>query len=204
MNGSQSHTMHRFLPETIAHGSVTEGIGALAVVILAILGLVGVLTNVLAAIATVVTGLIFLGDSMLARSAGRALNAEGTPRMGAGVSGAFLGGITGIVLGIVSFFHPMPARFIAVAVLLFGATLFLSGRTLSHLNSLLRPAERQEASLPASSGDIIMGLAVTVLGILAAIGLAPMTLALVGLLGLGIAALFGGVPGEATHDEAHL
>ena len=50
------------------------------------------------------------------------------------------------------------------------------------------------------SGSVFMGLAVTVLGILAVIGLVPMTLTLVGFLCLGAGAFFSG---SSTAMQAH-
>ena len=210
MNASdQTHALHhRYLPEAFAHGSVTEGIGALCTIVLAILGLAGLLTNVLASIATIVIGAVFLADSMLARAAISTL-AERSVRSGAeeGMTAGFFAGIAGIVLGILSFFHPDPSKFVAMAVLAFGSSLLLSGGMLSRLNWLLRNSPGGEllrsspggesSELVSNSGSIFMGLAVTVLGILAVIGLVPMTLSLVGLLCLGIGAFFAG-RGEAA------
>lgn len=196
MNASEStHPLHRYLPETLAGGSVTEGIGALGTIVLAILGLAGIFTNIVASVATIVIGAVFLADSMLARSAENTLNAQGIRSgMGSGMTASFFAGIAGIVLGILSFFHPAPAVFVAVAVLVFGGALLLSGGTLARLSWLLSNPQgtSNEAWASTGNGSVFMGLAVTVLGILAVIGLAPMTLALVGLLCLGTGAFFSG------------
>jgi len=202
MNGSQTQVnpMHRYLPETIASGSVTEGIGAIGVVILAILGLAGVFTNIVASVGTIVAGAVFWADSMLARSAAHTLHLEGAPSgIGAGASAGFFGGLAAIILGILSFFQMTPEHLVSVAVLVLGAAMFLSGGTLARLNVLLvQPQGAAGAGWTIGSGSAFMGLAVTVLGILAVIGLVPMTLALVGLLCLGAGALFSGAPGEAV------
>ncbi|HEV2455928.1 MAG TPA: hypothetical protein VGY98_16810 [Verrucomicrobiae bacterium] len=196
MNGQiTNHPLHRVWPEAIAGGSVTEGIGALSAVVLAILGLAGVFTNIVASVATIVVGAVLLADSMLAKSAVHTINAQGaTSGLSAGMGAGFFGGIAGIVLGILSFFHPMPEKLISVAVLVFGAALFMGSGTLA---SLTRP---HHTLAGPSSGTPFMGLAVTVLGILAVIGLAPMTLALAGLLGLGATALFGSSTVETGHE----
>ena len=192
MNTSeQTHPLHRYLPESLAGGSVTEGIGALSTIVLAILGLAGIFTNIVASVATIVIGAVFLAESMLARAAVRT-SAEGVRAgIGGGMTAGFFAGIAGIVLGILSFFRPEPGILVAVALLVYGAALLLSGGTLSRL-SWLPEAEA------AGSGSVLMGLAVTVLGILAVIGLVPMTLALVGLLCLGAGAFFSG-PGPVHH-----
>jgi hypothetical protein len=200
MNASEvhSHPVQRILHETVAGSSMTEGIGAICTIVLAVLGLAGAFTNVVASIATIVVGAIFLADNMLARSTLRTLNAKGVHAgLGSGVSASFFAGIAGIVLGILSFFNPMPERLVSVAVLVFGAALFLGAGTYARLNWLLsHPEDAGSAATATVNGGVFAGLAVTVLGILAVVGLAPMTLALVGLLCLGTAALFSGTPSE--------
>jgi len=198
MNASeQTHPLHKYLPETLAGGSVTEGIGALGTIVLAILGLAGIFTNIVASVATIVIGAVFLAESMLARAAIGSLSAQGARSgIGSGMTAGFFAGIAGIVLGILSFFRPDPGMFVAVALLVYGAALLLSGGALSRLSWLLNPQEAEAAG----SGSVFMGLAVTVLGILAVIGLVPMTLALVGLLCLGAGAFFSG-PGQVQHAQ---
>jgi hypothetical protein len=195
---AQSHPMQRIWHETIAGSSVTEGIGALSAIVLAILGLAGVFTNIVASVATIVVGAIFLAESMLARSAAHSLSLRGVHTgIGSGASASFFAGIAGIVLGILSFFHPSPERLVSVSVLAFGAALFLGGGAYARLSSLLnQPESAASAATTTPSGGVFAGLAVTVLGILAVVGLMPMTLALVGLLCLGAAALFSSTPGE--------
>jgi hypothetical protein len=194
----QSHPIQRLLHETVASSSVTEGIGAISTIVLAVLGLAGAFPTIVASVATIIVGAIFLADNMLARSAAHALNSKGIHAgLGSGVSASFFGGIAGIVLGILSFFNPVPERLVAVAVLVFGAALFLGGGMYARLSWLLNhPEDAGSSAMATANGGVFAGLAVTVLGILAVIGLAPMTLALVGLLCLGTAALFSGTPGE--------
>ena len=199
-SGIQTHPLHRYFPETLAGGSVMEGIGAISAIVLAILGLAGVFTNIVASVAVIVVGAVFLADSMLARSAIQSLSAQGIQSgIGGGATAGFFAGLAGIVLGILSFFQTTPEHLVAVAVLVFGGALFLSGGTLARLNWLLNhPQTADSAPMVTGSGSAIMGLAVAVLGILAVIGLAPMTLALVGLLCLGTGALFSGASAEAA------
>lgn len=192
MNGSQTQTH----PLAFASGSVTEGIGAISAIVLAILGLAGVFTNIVASAGTIVIGAVFLADSLLAKSAAHTLHIQGasTWGMGNGVTAGFFAGIAGIVLGILSFFQVTPEHLLSVAVLVYGGALLLSGGTLARLNALLHQPQSLAPAVPSGlgSGSVFMGLAVTVLGILAVIGLVPMTLLLVGLLCLGTAALFSG------------
>lgn len=205
MNTSeQTHPLHRYMPESLTGGSVTEGIGALGAVVLAILGLAGIFSNIVASVAAIVIGAVFLADSMLARAAVSTLNAQGiSSGIGSGMSAGFFAGIAGIVLGILSFFHAAPVL-LAVAVLVYGAALLLSAGGLARLNWLLAssPESRSEAVAEAGSGNVFMGLSVTVLGILAVIGLVPMTLTLVGFLCLGAGAFFSG-SNAAMQAHAH-
>jgi len=118
------------------------------------------------------------------------------------MTAGFFAGIAGIVLGILSFFHSAPV-FVAVSLLVYGGALLLSGGTLARLNWLLtNPEGADSAAAAGGSGSAFMGLAVTVLGILAVIGLVPMTLSLVGLLCLGASAFFSGTS-EAIQQHAH-
>jgi len=203
MNASeQTHPLHRFMPETLTGGSVTEGIGALGTIVLAILGLAGIFTNIVASVAAIVIGAVFLADSMLARAAVSTLNARGiSSGIGSGMTAGFFAGVAGIVLGILSFFHAAPVL-LAVTVLAYGAALLLGGEGLSRLNWLLANSaeSRPEAVAESGGGSVFMGLAVTVLGILAVIGLVPMTLTLVGFLCLGAGAFFSG---SSTAMQAH-
>ncbi|MGH7980502.1 MAG: hypothetical protein ACREE6_14090, partial [Limisphaerales bacterium] len=135
MNASETHPLHRYSTETLG-GSVTEGIGALATIALAIVGLVGIFTNIVASVATIVIGAVFLADSMLARSAVSTLNAQGIRTWGGGMNASFFAGLAGIVLGILSFFH-YSTVLISIAVLVYGCALLLSGGTLARLGWLM-------------------------------------------------------------------
>jgi len=187
---TQIHPMHRFLPVTLAHGSVTEGFGAISTIILAILGLAGIFTNIVAGVATIVIGAVFLADGVLARATTNAnLQASGTG-YDAGMTAGFFGGVAAIVLGILSFFRPVPEPLLAIAVLVLGASLLLSGGGSARFEGLL-PTTTAATVIPSSS-NVFVGLGVTVLGILAVIGLVSMTLTLVGLLCLAAGNFFGG------------
>jgi hypothetical protein len=204
MNTSEAHTVHGTLPESvlggIAGGSITEGIGAIGAIVLSIIGLAGIFANTMAAIATIVVGAVILMDGGLAGLAGHRLHSQGanerqTQELGGGVTAGFFGGLAGIVLGILALFRPIPDTLLAVAVLVFGAALLL-GISRLHWQSQYQtqtsaPNALGTAVAPASGG-LLVGLAAVVLGILAIIGLVPMTLILAGLLGLGASVLFSG------------
>ncbi len=161
-----------------------EAVGALATIALAIVGLAGVFSNTMAAIATIVIGASVLseagafGATMFTRVGASAVTTTEASNNG-GLSADLLGGIAGIVLGILALLGVAQVTLLAVAVLIFGATFLLSSLAFANTNF-------------NSGGQLLVGLAGIVLGILAVIGLDQMTLVLVGLLSLGVAALFSG------------
>jgi len=206
MNTTETHAIQGAATDPMARvsfgGIITERIGAIATIVLAILGLAGILAGDLAGIGTIVIGAVMLMDGGLARQARRRLAAHATygsavEDMGGGISAEFLGGFAGIVLGILAMFQSMSHTLLAVALLVYGAVLLLSGGPASPLAALLQfrgqPAMQNTQGMAfatQSSGHIFVGLAALVLGILAVVGLVPLTLVLVGLLGLGANALF--------------
>ncbi len=193
MNTTTSEThMDYFIG--IAGGSVTEGAGAIATIILSIIGLAGVFANIVAPVAVIVIGTVFLMEGIWLNAAIRRQNSQPAKRtlgMANGVTAGFFAGMAGIVLGILALFRTTPGTatdvLLAAAVLVYGAALLLGGGAFSHLTGM---ADITMAH--ANSGSLLIGLSAVVLGILAIIGLVPSTLILVALLSLGGAALFSG------------
>jgi hypothetical protein len=203
MNTSETRIVHGASLESIlsgiAGGSITESVGAMSAMVLAIIGLAGIFPDALAAIATIVIGAVILMDGGLVGLVGQRLhsqeeNERHTEELG-GVTAGFFGGLAGIVLGILGLFQTMSDTLLAVAVLVYGATLLLE---ISHLNwqlqfqSQARSQDAPRIAAATGSGGLLVGLAAVVLGILAIVGLAPATLILAGLLSLGACALFSG------------
>ncbi|HEY5312596.1 MAG TPA: hypothetical protein VIK18_08750, partial [Pirellulales bacterium] len=153
--------------------SVVEAAVGLAGVVLAILGLVGVAPPYMAAIATLAIGaaLAFQGAAWHARTGGTTVSAE------------FTAGLAGIVLGILAILGIEPAILIPVAVLVFGAGLLLSSGSTMNFGS--------ETALTGSGSHVLCGIAGIVLGIIALISTAALTLSLVALLALGCAVSLG-------------
>ena len=88
-----------------------------------------------------------------------------------------------------------------MAVVIFGATVLLNSAAAPRLLWVMGfqnqyPVEpvAKELAAVASGGQVLVSVGAIVLGILALIGLAPLTLVLVGLLSLGTAVLFSGSP----------
>lgn len=138
------------------------------------------------AIATIVTGAAILIEGGALEAGALAFEAAGGEARGADLSSVpsaeALGAIAGIVMGILSLLGVSSGTLLSIAVLVFGVTLLLSGSTFSERAWFAGPAD----------GQVLLGLSVTVLGLLAVIGVSPLSLVLVGLLILGVAGLFGG------------
>jgi len=171
--------------------AVLEGIGGIAVIALAIVGLAGVFSASMAAIATIVLGaaVLFEGGAFAATHTSERgdLYSETRIEQSGGVGAEFLGATAGIILGILALLGAAPMVLISVAVLVFGATFACSALT-----------------SVASSYRGVYGLAGFVLGLLAVCGLGSITLVLVALLCLGSSTLFGGArTGAAVASATH-
>jgi len=207
MNTTEAQTVHGAMPEALlseaAGRSTAEAIGAIAAVILAVIGLAGILSNLMASIATIVIGAGILLEGWAYGASYRQVSlANPTAGQGIGFNGAltaeFFGGMAGIVLGILALFRMVPDTLLAVALLVYGATLLLSSLSVSQTfwrSASLTQSGAQTwaaAAVPVPhSGLLLVGLGAVVLGILAVIGLAPMALILVGLLSLAAVMLLG-------------
>jgi hypothetical protein len=186
--------------EFVGSGALGETFGGAAAVALSIIALVGVLANYLAPIATIVIGgaLLFEGAAIAARyrkliyelGAGRLTEAE----LGGGLTAEFLGGVAGVVLGILSLIGFVPVTLMAVAAIVFGGVLILGGSATARLNHLVISesgahqrvkAIAREAVLAGAGAKSLVGAGAVVLGILSLVGMVPMTLNMVALLGIG-------------------
>lgn len=185
----------------VAAGSVSEMIAGIAAIVLAIIGLAGMIPGMLLAIATIVLGvsLLLSGGSIAARY--RTIESEvaeselETMEIGTGVTTEFAGGLAGIVLGILALIGLVPMVLIPCAIIVFGATFVLSSGLTNRLSalenyvpggtSMSRRLSRE--AVEASSGvQVLVGLGGITLGILALIGFAPMVLSLVAILALAV------------------
>lgn len=170
---------------TIEGGAIMESIGAVATIALAIVGLAGVLSPTMAAIATIVLGAaIWIEGGAFAASQSEAASPGGglARALGwsEGLAAEFLGGLAGIVLGILALLGFAPLTLLSVAALVFGATFLLSG-----------------VATLGSSNQALMGLSALVLGLLAVVGIDPLVLVLAALACLGASALLHGAATSA-------
>lgn len=175
MNASEARTVHASaadpMVKRMAGGLVGETIGAVAVIALAIAGLAGAWAANLAAIATIVLGAAIL------LSGGVFSGTEMSIQRGEWATTEFVGGLTGVILGILALLGIAAPVLLSAAVIVFGATV-LFGHLLT---------EREFGSRG------LVGIGAVVLGILAVVGLSQSTLVLVALLSLGAMELFSGL-----------
>jgi hypothetical protein len=189
--------------KAVAGGSLTEAVCGAAAVVLAIIGLAGALPPYMASIATIAFGVALLaeGGAVAARYRSILHEVSGGERsdLGGGMGAEFLAGGAGVVLGILGLIGIAPATLVPIAVLAFGGALLLGSSSTMELG-LLRPGTLEErvahvtrqATMAASGAQVLLGLAAIVLGILALVGIDPITLSLVALLVLGASVLFSG------------
>jgi hypothetical protein len=209
---TQEHPMgmlgdeRKFLAELSA-GTGSEALVGAGAVILAIVGLAGIQSFYMLAIATIVVGAALLveGGVMMAKQAEiatelRATHTENATATG-GLSAELLGGAAGVILGILALVGVVPMILLACALVVFGACMLFGASMTSHVRnfalepSSTHPAIREvahEATIAATGAQALVALAAVVLGILALVQIAPMTLSLVGMLVLGGAILLSG------------
>jgi hypothetical protein len=203
---AHEHREHRV---TEATGATAEAAGAAGAVALAIIGLIGVLPVAMMAIGTIVLGAAILLDSGAIRVRYRNLLNEASAAEGRdvrseideGTSAGSLGGMAGIALGILALSGFQPRLLCAVALIVFGAALLFTGAAKSRF-ALLSTARYGFADTTRRVIDETVGLSVggesfvaicaIILGVLALLGVRPMTLVLVGILVLGAGMLLGG------------
>jgi hypothetical protein len=185
--------------------TIDETVGGLALIVLAILALAGIDPPLLLAIATIVAGAALLFMSVaFASEFSNALALSGraplSPERSNVWSAGSLGGAIGIVLGILALLDVAPATLMAVALIVFGAAVFLDFIMMSQARALRMTvsrggepfwpggeAARSAFSAAASSdmGSLLFGFALVLLGIVALTGLNTEVLIAVALLGLG-------------------
>lgn len=200
----------------VASNAVTplsESVAAIAIIVLAVLGLLNVVPEAMMAIATIVVGVAILlqgaqtvGEySRLITAGPGAVAVSGT--LSGGVTLEFLSGGVGIVLGILALFSHTPTLAPA-ALIVFGATLLLNGAIVASRATEPRtpvgaPPQAQAAEAIAAQmagvtcgAEIMIGIAGIVLGILALVPIHAAILTLVGLLAIGAALLMAAVSAD--------
>ena len=193
-----------------ASSSMVEAIGGITTIVLAIIGLAGGFQNDMLSIAIIVLGAsLILEGGAIATSFRRAMfsleGTEGGAELGGAATTEFLAGFTGIVLGILALLGvggPSALNhLVSSAVIVFGASLLLSSSAVSHLHSFWSTSQynaegsrflAQSACETKAAGQMLVGLAAVVLGIIALVSYNAAMLNLVALLALGVAVLLSG------------
>jgi hypothetical protein len=191
-------------------GMLIEGIGGAATVVLAILGLTGVMPLELAAIAVIVFGVALGAEGgtiatrfarLLARTnAGEVEVAD----LGGAMSVELLGGATGVLLGLLAVLHIAPMHLVPIAVVVFGSSLLMGHLATSRVSALAfgsnpdAHAVAREVALAAASSQMLVGIGAVTLGIIAIVGVEPITLTLAALLALGASLVLSGTTVGST------
>ncbi len=191
----------------VAGGSLAVTIAGAGAIVLAIIGLSGILPDRLASVAAIVLGggFILSASSIAARfSSLMSLASEGTvetSEMGMGMTSEFIGGVGAVALGVLSLVGIIPNTLLPVAAIVFGATLLFGLGVQARLNDLEMQANRthamarrvaKDAVYAASGVQALLGLGAIALGILGLIGIATLVLMLVAMLSIGAATLLSG------------
>jgi hypothetical protein len=184
-------------PSVVIGEAVGEAVCGMTVIILATIGLAHADWEILASIATMIVGaaFVFEGVSAVARFAGPAGDAQRESH--AVVSTECVGGVAGVILGVLAVLGIAPNTLVSVAVFIYGASLIVGSLASNRFHSLHTAAGSAgdasqfapllELTFAASGAQALVGLAATVLGIIALLdqNTHNLTLNLVGLLIVG-------------------
>ncbi len=188
-------------------GSLAEGIAGGAGVALAIIGLASILPHYMIPVSTIALGIAFVFEGgAVARRFTRLLSETtrgwlDVSGLGSGLTAEVFGGITGIILGILTLLNVSPVVLMPTAAIVFGGTLIFSSGISARLDEMLigRMSEEEvfkdvaREAVTASSGiSLLFGVVAVTLGILALVGIGPIILNLVALLCIGLSNLLSG------------
>jgi hypothetical protein len=212
-NIEQKVMQERRAMEWVAGGSEVEEITSAGAIALAIVGLSGVLSPLMLAIATLIfgVGLLFQGSMMgykfktIASDTGS--GTTGKVELGGGVTGGVIGGAAGVVFGILGILGIYPMILLPIAAIAFGVSMVMEGAAVSRLNKLelTRACDTEQSrhigriAMRSSVGfQIFLGLGAVALGVIALAGVLPIALPLVAMLAVAFSGL---VSGTAVSDR---
>jgi hypothetical protein len=183
-------------------GSTLEGLAGAGAVVLSILALIGLFPFYLVAIATLAVGFALLmegsaSSARLARAVHEATAGKTTlGELGGGISMEYFGGIAGLALGILSLAGLIPAVLLPVAAIVYGVVHFFGSAVTANVRiwSFADQPENIRRLIEASARGAagiqgLIGIGGAVLGILALIGMVPLTLTIIAMLAFGVADL---------------
>jgi hypothetical protein len=174
-------------PRTVgvfATSSAVEAVTGVGALVLAIHALAGVLPGVLLPIATIAVGVALLSESAAPTVAHGRLSggyaAGEVPDMGGGTGAGFVGGGVAIVLGVLSLLGMSPGTLLSIAAIVLGACALLGASSVSLADRYVEgtypthaTGASRDAVYGASGVQALAGVAATILGILALVGVAP-------------------------------
>ncbi len=190
-------------------GSLAETVVGIGAVVLAILGLVGMYPGVLLAVSIIAIGSAFVLEGSSVASRFDLMTREmGWGSEAVGMTTEFIGGVSGIILGVLALLGIVPNVLLPVAAIVYGVTLLLGAGIQSRLTELEIQCDvthettrtvAREALSAASGIRVLFGIGAVTLGILSVVGLAaPVVLTLVAVLAAGSAMLFTGAAASGT------
>jgi hypothetical protein len=189
------HTVRDVVRSATAEGFLAGGAAAVS-----ILGLIGLAPETMLAVSVLgLSAVLFLQKAAITHRLTDWLVEPETPAIrwfefSRGVPVEVLAGYAGVLLGVLSLLSVLPVTLAAVATLIFGAALLFGAGATSRLSEwhLSKPEESLEywqfmrERITAAHGiQRLVGLGVSVLGVLALVGQAPLALALVSMLAIG-------------------
>lgn len=190
----RSSSVDKTSADVIGGGSTIAALCGLGAAVLGILGLSHVLPIDLCAVGILAAGagMVFEGGAIAARfermkaTIATQEGESGEREMEVGITAEMVGGIGAIVLGILALIHIATFTLLPVSVIVIGATLLLgSGGSYSTIDL---PAQRSES--PRTTG-MVHRAAQGVAGVDALLGIAAVTLGILGVIGIGQG---GGLP----------
>jgi hypothetical protein len=182
----------------IAGGSMGEGIAAIGAVALGILALIGIMPQILIPIAAIAIGTaFFLEGGTIVRQITKFVSESRNIRsetFSGGITAELLAGVVGITLGILALLRIVPIILLPVVAVVCGAALIIGGTITARLNSMalemLNESERvnkvsHETISAAANIRWLVGLGVITLGVLGLIGIQPLILSTIAFLSVG-------------------
>jgi hypothetical protein len=191
------HPGHRVVPRPeprriSASGAALLALGGGAGILMAFLGLTHLVPASLDGIAVILLGgSLVLAGTLLGR-ASEAANipfAPGTGVRTGGFTSELILGLVAVVLGILALANLGTINFMAFGAIALGVSLWMGSLDVENFDRAVpQPDPEVQKEIDKSWGiDVVLGMAAVALGILAWMGVAPRTLALVAAIGIGIA-----------------
>jgi len=202
--GPYSQDDRRALTQRVVGGGAgVEALAGAGVVVLAVLSLLDVAAQQLAAIAAIAAGGGFLLRGSLTASRVHEMLVHDRPEEASLVSGLsveVLAGVGGIVLGILAFLDVAPEILLCSAAIAFGAALLLGAAMTRAIDEAIGGLSNvAKAALDAELGFVgLVGAGVVALGILGLLAIAePMTFISIALIAVGGDMMLHAIPGLA-------